>query len=49
MNSRVHPGVEKPSMLRTRVGCCLQCNKRQVRIGSNVVDGEDLLEASFQC
>jgi len=22
MNSRVHPGVEKPSMLRTRVGCC---------------------------
>jgi len=41
--------VEKPLALRARGGCWFQCDKQQVHIGPNVVDGEDLPEASFQC
>jgi hypothetical protein len=36
--------VEKNLVLRTPDGCWLQCDKRQVLIGSNVVDGADLPE-----
>jgi hypothetical protein len=38
--------VEKPLVLRTLDGCWLQCHKRQVHVGSNVVDGEGLRERS---
>jgi len=39
--------VEKSLVLRTLDGCWLQCHKRHVHIGSNVVDAEGLRERSI--